>query len=484
MLQETIVQEKINSSPTKTTAEIRRRRRQKSFWRFAKRLMISDKNRSTAAAESASTAKISVQLEPDTDIAAFPASEAKFNYHQLNVPVLLSVFEYLPLLTRIRLRMACKLTNFIYGSIPIVLSPIKLQTTHNDELRLFTENPDFIINHLIPEALIDEVNYEDDYILIKKCQAQLLIQRIAQRIDIIEHLWLETTINDSLCSTLLNELESEYGRKFFRKRKLKLQKLTVIGNKMCSIAEISEFIQQFSPSLEHLRLRHMRMDSKELSEEFWSAVKKCNKLRQFQYETCRYDKYSHMFIANTLCNKNITTLEISGIYELTGNDLAQISRQRPMKHLSVLCPKINAASYLNSGIVESIEHVHTLLLQCDSTFMLDNMDERKTMEQILRRMKDSSHLEVLHDVSNRVAQAARTISYWLQLSKETNRTIILKLSDISQEKIDQAIGRIMRKCDSVFKASASCTALVLTRGIGRVHLLDNHTWFGEDDDES
>lgn len=57
------------------------------------------------------------------------------------------------------------------------------------------------------------------------------------------------------------------------------------------------------------------------------------------------------------------------------------------------------------------------LFKCATSFALDDNDERKSLECVLKKMKEDARLEVLHDVNNRVAQAARTISYWLQLSK-------------------------------------------------------------------
>lgn len=37
--------------------------------------------------------------------------------------------------------------------------------------------------------------------------------------------------------------------------------------------------------------------------------------------------------------------------------------------------------------------------------------------------------------------------------READRTVMLKLSDISQDRIDQAIGRLIRKCSNVLKAA-------------------------------
>lgn len=60
---------------------------------------------------------------------------------------------------------------------------------------------------------------------------------------------------------------------------------------------------------------------------------------------------------------SLRTLELSGIYELTSAELSSMTRGRPMKNLSVLCPKIKVSSYLIDGIVECVEHVDTLLFR-------------------------------------------------------------------------------------------------------------------------
>lgn len=91
------------ASVARTKAEVQKKcHRQKSFWKFAKRLMNFDRGRKSA--KSATVASTTSLVAAKTVKFCSTSTEPEVIQH-LHAPVLLSVFEYLPLLDRIRLRM-------------------------------------------------------------------------------------------------------------------------------------------------------------------------------------------------------------------------------------------------------------------------------------------------------------------------------------------------------------------------------------------
>ncbi|VDK42325.1 unnamed protein product [Anisakis simplex] len=443
-----------------TTSKHRRR----SLWHLAKRFIQPISNRSSHTVTSEST--LSIQQR-----------------ERLVPAVLLNVLEQLSAYDRIRLRQVSQLCNFLCTTIPIRLPPLKLQSASNGELYLFSEAPELIAYHLIPELDLSEVIGDDGTVALKDWQAELILKRIACRVDHVEHLWLETSINGLLCGAFVKQLEQvNIDAKPYRRR-VTLNKLTIVGNKKSDIEQVSKMICCFSAYVKQLRLRHMRVESNTQSKHLWNSISMCHHLKQFQYETCRYDKYSHLYLSNALSHKNISILELGGVEDLQSIDIAQITANCQIRHLSIVCPKIIIDSYLNGGIIPVLGLLATLLIQCEATYALDDLESRQKVIRVLKSMKVDAILEVIHVVDNHAAQAARAMSYWLEISRETDRTVMLKLSDISQDRVDQAVGRLIRKCENVMKASFQSNSLVLTRGNGRIHVLDKYTWFGDDEYE-
>ncbi|KHN78893.1 hypothetical protein Tcan_09312 [Toxocara canis] len=454
-----------STSSSCTAAKHRRR----SLWRLAKRLI-----RPIGGPQ---TLTISPKVAFDCG-----SIESSQRCEQLVPPVLLNVFEQLNIYDRIRLRQISHLSDFLCTTIPVRLPPMKLQSASNGELYLLSEAPELIAYHLIPEIDLSEAIGDDGTVALKHWHAELILRRTARRVDHVEHLWLETSINGLLCAAFLKELQETNTDSKPYQRKITLNKLTVVGNKKSDLEQVSKMICCFSAYVEQLRLRHMRVESSVQSRDLWTAISMCRRLRQFQYETCRYDRHSHFFLSDALANKNICTLELGGVEELCSVDLAKLTENRPIKHLSVVCPKITCDSYLEDSVVSALSQLDTLLIQCEVTYALDDLEQRQKVAKVLQNMKAEASLEVVHVVDNHAAQAARIMSYWLELSRDTNRKVMLKLSEISQDRIDQAIGRLIRKCENVLKAAFRGNSLLLTRGNGRVHVLDKYTWFGDDDD--
>ncbi|MFH4983356.1 hypothetical protein AB6A40_010065 [Gnathostoma spinigerum] len=451
------------------------KRRRKSLWRLAKCLMRSTHQTYFPPVNT----ELSPCLIPQRSIASADKSE------QLLPNVLLYVLENVDLENRIRLRQICHLTESLFLLLPVRFPPIKIHSTANRSLELFISKPDLIIKFLLPDLHLSVDTDTEGVISLRQWQAELVVLRIAAHVDHIEHLWLETNINGLLCSALMNQLtKCDNEMKSQRPRRLTMKKLTIVGESTkFDIVQYARLIAHVSPKLEQLRLRHFRLESRCQSKALWSSINNCSALKQFQYESCILDRYSHEFVSDVLRRKCLEALEIGGINGFRDSDLLHIATNKPLRNLSVVCPLISPASYLQESFITTLFHLDTLLIECDSMFSLDDLEQRETLTRLLSFMKVSSHLEVAHVVDNHVAQAARAMSYWLELSRETQRTIMLKLTDISQDRIDQATGRLLRKCDNVFKGPTAGYSLVLTRGAGRIHVLDRYTWFGEDENE-
>uniref|UniRef100_A0A915BS63 F-box domain-containing protein n=1 Tax=Parascaris univalens TaxID=6257 RepID=A0A915BS63_PARUN len=444
--------------------------RRRSLWRLAKRLIRPMSDHHTRSFDE----KLSLH---------YGNVDPKRLSEQLVPPILLNVFEQINIYHRIRLRQVSHLTDFLCTTIPVRLPPMKLQSALDGELYLLSEAPELVAYHLIPEIDLSEAVGDDGTVALKDWQAELILRRTASRVDHVEHLWLETSINGLLCAAFLKQLqEANTNAKPYR-RKITLKKLTIVGNKKSDIEQVSKMICAFSSFIEQLRLRHMRVDSSAQSRDLWAAISLCSHLKQFQYETCRYDRHSHYFMADALADKKISTLELGGVEEFSSIDLSRLTMNQPLKHLSIVCPKISSESYFEDNIINVVRQLDTLLIQCEITYALDDLEQRHKVGKLLQNMKAEASLEIVHVVDNHAAQAARIMSYWLELSREADRTVMLKLSDISQDRIDQAIGRLIRKCSNVLKAAHPGNSLVLTRGNGRIHVLDKYTWFGDDEDD-
>ncbi|VDK75435.1 unnamed protein product [Litomosoides sigmodontis] len=403
--------------------------------------------------------------------------------HHLLAPVLMQVFPYLDIYDRIRLRRVCRLTEEIFHQSLISLPPIKLQGVSLDSIEVWTDHSDLIVQLLVPEYSFPTETMMNDAIIVKDWQAELLVQRIAKRVDYIEHLWLETPINGELCSAFLKEVSRTDSVGNGRWRQLKMDKMTIVGSDDDDCEVISKVVNHFSTSLHELCFRHICMDFGLYCEEFWDAIKQCQQLRQFQYQTCHLDSFSHMYLLEALNGKNLTTLELGGIEYLSSSILSKILTNAPIQNLAIVCPYIKFHSYLHDGIEKVLKRLETLLLQCTASFDLDSLTERECVIQVLQQMPHDAVLRIIHISENNVTQAARIMSYWLEIARETMRSVKLKLTGLSQNRIDQAVGRLLRKCNNVFKVAFKGSSLMLTRGKGNVCILDKYMWFGEDDDD-
>ncbi|KAL3997730.1 hypothetical protein ACH3XW_12120 [Acanthocheilonema viteae] len=456
----------------------------RSIWIHAKRIfhkrliskLTTNKSCNMELTLSIETIENSQKIISDSD-------KSSDSVHRLLAPVLLQVFPYLDIYDRIRLRRVCRLTEEIFHQSLISLPPIKLQGVSLDNIEIWTDHSDLIIQLLVPEYTFATETVTNDVIIIKDWQAELLVQRIAKRVDYIEHLWLETPINGELCSALLKAVSRTDLVENGRWRQLKMDKMTIVGSDDDDCEVISKVVNHFSTSLHELCFRHISMDFGLYCEEFWAAIKQCQQLRQFQYQTCHLDSFSHMYLLEALDGKNLTTLELGGIEYLSSSILSKILANTPIQNLAIICPYIKFHSYLQNDIDKALKRLETLLLQCTASFDLDSLMERECVIQVLQQMPPGGVLRIIHISENNAVQAARIMSYWLEIARETMCSVKLKLSGISQNRIDQAIGRLLRKCNNVFKVAFKGSSLMLTRGKGNVCILDKYMWFGEDEDE-
>uniref|UniRef100_A0A2K6VK68 F-box domain-containing protein n=1 Tax=Onchocerca volvulus TaxID=6282 RepID=A0A2K6VK68_ONCVO len=478
--------EQIATSSTykKSTDKFKRNNYQRrSIWIHAKRIFRKRLLSRIIKNNKACNMELALNVESTEDCQKINSDANKNSdaTQRLLAPVLLQVFPYLDIYDRIRLRRVCRLTEEIFHQSMISLPPIKLQAVSLNNIEIWTDHSDLIIQLLVPEYNFATETIMDDIITIKDWQAELLVERIAKRVDYIEHLWLETPINGELCSALLKGLSRADSLENARWRQLKMDKMTIVGSDDDDCDVISKVVNHFSSSIRELCFRHICMDFGLYCDEFWNAIKQCQQLRQFQYQTCHLDSFSHMYLQQALSGKNLTTLELGGIEYLSSSILSKILANAPIRNLAIVCPYIKFRSYLQDGIDKTLKRLETLLIQCTTSFDLDNLTERECVIQVLQEMPYDGVLRIIHISENNVIQASRIMSYWLEIARETMSSIKLKLSGISQNRIDQAIGRLLRKCNNVFKVAFKGSSLMLTRGKGNVCILDKYMWFGEDD---
>uniref|UniRef100_A0A1I8EDA6 F-box domain-containing protein n=1 Tax=Wuchereria bancrofti TaxID=6293 RepID=A0A1I8EDA6_WUCBA len=367
---------------------------------------------------------LNVKSIDDSQKTNLEINKSSDSVHRLLAPVLLQVFPYLDIYDRIRLR------------------------------------------RVIPEYTFTPETVTNDVIIIKDWQAELLIQRI------------ETPINGELCDALLKEISRTDLIENSRWRQLKMDKMTIVGSDNDDCEVISKIVSHFSTSLRELCFRHICMDFGLYCEEFWDAIKQCQQLRQFQYQTCHLDSFSHMYLLEALSGKNLITLELGGIEHLSSSILSKVLINTPIRNLAIVCPSIKFHSYLQNGIDKILKRLETLLIQCTGSFDLDSLIEREYVIDVLKKMPYGGALRIIHISGNNVTHATKIMSYWLEIACET----MSNLSGISQNRIDQAVGRLLRKCNNVFKVAFKGSSLMLTRGNGSVCILDKYMWFGEDDD--
>uniref|UniRef100_A0A0R3RL43 F-box domain-containing protein n=1 Tax=Elaeophora elaphi TaxID=1147741 RepID=A0A0R3RL43_9BILA len=489
MAEEAEVEQVATSSTCKKLPEKLKRNsyQRRSIWVHAKRLF---RKRLLSKLMTSKSSNMQLALDvkaiEDSQVIASDTDKCSDSVHRLLAPVLLQVFPYLDIYDRIRLRRVsksvCRLTEEIFHQSLISLPPIKLQGVSLDNIEIWTNHSDLIIQLLMPEYSFTSETVTNDVIIIKDWQAELLVQRIAKRVDYIEHLWLETPINGELCGALLKEVSRTNSVENGRWRQLKMDKMTIVGSDDDDCEVIAKVVKHFSSSLHELCFRHICMDFGLYCEEFWDAIKQCHQLQQFQYQTCHLDSFSHMYLLEALDGKNLMTLEIGGVEYLSSAILSKILGDAPIEHLAIVCPQIKFHSYLQNGIDKVLRRLETLLVQCTASFDLDSLMERECVIDVLQQMPHDGVLRIIHISENDVVQAARIMSYWLEIARETMSSVKLKLSGISQNRIDQAIGRLLRKCNNVFKVAFKGSSLMLTRGKGNVCILDKYMWFGEDDD--
>uniref|UniRef100_A0A0R3QHZ7 F-box/LRR-repeat protein n=1 Tax=Brugia timori TaxID=42155 RepID=A0A0R3QHZ7_9BILA len=148
-----------------------------------------------------------------------------------------------------------------------------------------------------------------------------------------------------------------------RWRQLKMDKMTIVGSDNDDCEVISKIVNHFSTSLRELCFRHICMDFGLYCEEFWDAIRECQQLRQFQYQTCHLDSFSHMHLLEALSGKNLITLELGGIEYLSSSILSKVLINTPIRNLAIVCPSINFHSYLQNGIDKVLRRLETLLIQ-------------------------------------------------------------------------------------------------------------------------
>ncbi|GMS95546.1 hypothetical protein PENTCL1PPCAC_17721, partial [Pristionchus entomophagus] len=299
---------------------------------------------------------------------------------------------------------------------------------------------------------------------------------IASFVSSITQLWLDSKVNSEFVRGLTDAFVD-----CDTTERLSLTQLTVVSNDNDDhIDSISRLILLTRKSLRSIRLRRVLVSEIDSACFLWNSIGQCRHLENVEYEPRRKDRISRSFIINALDGKRLDSLILSSVDDLTVTDLISIASTNGLSQLRVKGSLLNPSTLINDHFNRTLSNLDTLLIHIDTNFSLYDSLERSSLLILLSALKESAVLEVVHGAISNPTQVAKIISYWLHLSDETERVVHLKVEGIDQEIQDSAVGRLMRKVESVQRVGWTSHQLILSNNKGQVSLLDCATLFGDE----
>ncbi|KAF8370699.1 hypothetical protein PRIPAC_77128 [Pristionchus pacificus] len=292
----------------------------------------------------------------------------------------------------------------------------------------------------------------------------------------ITQLWLDSKVNSDFVRGLIDAfIDCETNER------LNLTQLTVVNNEADDqIDTISRLILLTRKSLRSIRLRRILVCETECASFLWNSIGQCSLIDNVEYEPRKKDKISRSFIMNALEGKRLDSLILSSVDGLTVNDLISIASTNGLSQLRVKGSLLNPSTLISDHFNRTLSNLDILLIHIDINFSLFDSIERESLRILLSSLKESSVLEVVHNSVANPIFVAKIISYWLNLAEETDRIVQLKIEGIGQETQDSAIGRLMRKVDSVQRVAWTPHQIVLSNHKGQVSILDCASLFGDE----
>ncbi|VDN03117.1 unnamed protein product [Thelazia callipaeda] len=489
-ISEALINDEMATSSTKSHKVLRNNYRRRSIWLHAKRLFrkrllprITRKRSCIMSLDVTNRKKEQVT----TKLLKLAVSDSSASMHPLIPFVFRQAYHYLNFYDRLRFRQTCRLTNEIFQQSLISLPTIKFHGNSSDSIEISADHVNTVVKFLLPEFDFDPGFIQDGILTLEDWQAELsrlMVIFAVTRVDIIEHLYLDTPINDELCEAVMRNIAKRNSGTSTRWRPLKMKKMTVFGNDEDEFSHVAQVVSHFSSSLRELCFCHMYMDLGLYCEQFWSAIKRCQNLKYFHYQTCNFDDFSHLHLEEALAGKNLTTFEIVGVCNLSPEILSKTIAGAPIRNLVVISPLVKLHSFLECGLEKKLNKLEMVLVEYDDSLDLSDMDEQKLVIKVLKQISVDAKLLILHITRTNAWKITKIINYWLDVAKESVRDIELKLSRVPQTRIDQAIGRLLRRFRQVFKITSCGSSMVLTKGQGSVCILSKYTWFGAGQDSN
>ncbi|GMT23929.1 hypothetical protein PFISCL1PPCAC_29191 [Pristionchus fissidentatus] len=319
-------------------------------------------------------------------------------------------------------------------------------------------------------------NLKKGVIVAHNDNAYAVGRAVGSLISGITQLWLDSRVNSQFVRGLIDAfVDIESNQRF------NLTQLTVISNETdTQIDTISRLILLTRKSLRSIRLRRVLISECDSACFLWNSIGQCSLLDNIEYEPRKKDRISRSFIIDALEGKNLDSLILSSVDDLTVTDLISIASTNGLSQLRVKGSLLYPSSLINDHFNRTLVNLDTLLIHIDTNFSLYDSIEREALLILLSSLKETATLEVVHGAVDNPTEVAKIVSYWLHLADETNRQVKLKMEGIHQELQDSAVGRLMRKVQSVHRIDWSPHQLSLSNKKGRVILLDCASLFGNE----
>ncbi|CAJ0959829.1 unnamed protein product, partial [Mesorhabditis belari] len=414
-------------------------------------------------------------------------SEETLAIPSLNGDVLQQIFENLDLKDRSKMRRISREFRNVIDKIPIRIPFLMIHSDESGHYEILSDQLDFIAGHLL-SPFSSHFDHLGDALSMNQETLYQALQIIAMQASSISHLWLDCVDNGYLAKIIV-EANLDASKNVMDR--LNFEQLTIIGSKDYNDFDwFRKLVLMSRRTLKALRLRHVRITSESQAEAFWQAVAQCHQLDLLQYEPCRTDHFSRKLLIEALQSKDIRNLTVTGIADLSADDLKKINSRGTLQELSVVSDSIKPSVLATPPLQSTIINLKSLLIQIDPWLSLHDSMERCALLTILQTLPRSSILEVVHVMNgegtphsllNSNNHVGRALGYWVGLAMESQRAIKLKLDDVAQDKLDAGVGRVLRKCAEVIRGNWTEDGLWLKSGGGRVLVLDRRTWFGDDD---
>ncbi|KAK5966748.1 F-box domain protein [Trichostrongylus colubriformis] len=398
----------------------------------------------------------------------------------LDEPVLEEILKKLDLNARVQLRNLSPAVSHLVDRMPLTLPFVFFRSNGCGDIELHCDRMDVLLAYVLPDQCAFEAR--DGAIVFSYNNAHTVITSLVSRITGIAHLWLDSEWNGLIIQAIVEYYQSiNTGNMRMR---LYMEELTVVGGiRSSDIDWISSLILLSRRSLKHLRFRHCRLHSQPQTVQFWSAISQCQQLRALQYEPCRLDKWSRPHLIDSLDNKALKSLILTGIDGLQPADLIRIAAGSQLVELAVVGELIKPSIYAQNEAIKMLGTIKNLLIQVDSTFSIDDTTERAAMLRVMAALPSDGILEVIHVSRGTVSDTTKLISYWIRLARDSSCEVKLKLEECSQERADAAVGRLLRKARDVTRSVWTRCGVRLEMDAGRLTVLDKRSWFDEHEHE-